>query len=63
MQHAHHKGLVHRDLKPSNILVAERDGQPQPKIIDFGVARALDERHAPGTTLTSTARSSARSST
>jgi eukaryotic-like serine/threonine-protein kinase len=52
VQHAHHKGLVHRDLKPSNILVAERDGQPQPKIIDFGVARALDERHAPGTTLT-----------
>jgi tetratricopeptide (TPR) repeat protein len=52
VQHAHHKGLVHRDLKPSNILVAERDGEPQPKIIDFGVARALDERHAPGTTLT-----------
>jgi tetratricopeptide (TPR) repeat protein len=52
VQHAHHKGLVHRDLKPSNILVTERDGLPQPKIIDFGVARALDERHAPGTTLT-----------
>ncbi len=52
VQHAHQKGLVHRDLKPSNILVAERDGQPQPKIIDFGVARAIDERHAPGTTLT-----------
>jgi non-specific serine/threonine protein kinase/serine/threonine-protein kinase len=52
VQHAHHKGLVHRDLKPSNILVTERDGQALPKIIDFGVARALDERHAPGTTLT-----------
>ena len=52
VQHAHHKGIIHRDLKPSNILVAERDGQPLPKIIDFGVARALDERHAPGTTLT-----------
>jgi non-specific serine/threonine protein kinase/serine/threonine-protein kinase len=52
VQHAHHKGLVHRDLKPSNILVTERDGHPLPKIIDFGVARALDERHAPGTTLT-----------
>jgi non-specific serine/threonine protein kinase/serine/threonine-protein kinase len=52
VQHAHHKGLVHRDLKPSNILVTERDGETVPKIIDFGVARALDERHAPGTTLT-----------
>jgi eukaryotic-like serine/threonine-protein kinase len=52
VQHAHQKGLVHRDLKPSNILVAECHGLPRPKIIDFGVARALDERHAPGTTLT-----------
>ena len=52
VQHAHHKGLVHRDLKPSNILVCERDGEALPKIIDFGVARALDERHAPGSTLT-----------
>ncbi|MET0557003.1 MAG: serine/threonine-protein kinase [Vicinamibacteria bacterium] len=52
VQHAHHKGLVHRDLKPSNILVTERDGRARPKIIDFGVARALDERRAPGGTLT-----------
>jgi non-specific serine/threonine protein kinase/serine/threonine-protein kinase len=41
VQHAHHKGIVHRDLKPSNILVAERDGKAVPKIIDFGVAKAM----------------------
>jgi len=38
VQHAHQKGVIHRDLKPSNILVAEIDGDLQPKIIDFGVA-------------------------
>ncbi|TDJ71137.1 MAG: serine/threonine protein kinase [Planctomycetota bacterium] len=43
VQHAHQKGIVHRDLKPTNVLVSERDGEPQPKIIDFGVARALSE--------------------
>jgi eukaryotic-like serine/threonine-protein kinase len=42
VQHAHQKSLVHRDLKPSNILVVEIDGRPVPKIIDFGVAKALD---------------------
>jgi tetratricopeptide (TPR) repeat protein len=41
VQHAHHKGIVHRDLKPSNILVTLYDGKPVPKIIDFGVAKAL----------------------
>lgn len=41
VQHAHQKGLIHRDIKPSNILVAEVDGQPVPKIIDFGVAKAM----------------------
>ncbi len=41
VQHAHQKGIVHRDLKPSNVLVAERDGRPVPKIIDFGIARAV----------------------
>jgi len=41
VQHAHQKGIIHRDLKPSNILVAEYDGKPIPKIIDFGVAKAL----------------------
>jgi serine/threonine protein kinase/tetratricopeptide (TPR) repeat protein len=40
VQHAHHRGIIHRDLKPSNILVAEIDGEPQPKIIDFGIAKA-----------------------
>ena len=41
VQHAHQKGVIHRDLKPSNILVAENEGQPIAKIIDFGVAKAL----------------------
>src|SRR5262249_32060784 len=40
IQHAHQKGIIHRDLKPSNVLVAPSDGQPVPKVIDFGVARA-----------------------
>jgi serine/threonine protein kinase/tetratricopeptide (TPR) repeat protein len=40
VQHAHQKGIVHRDLKPSNILVTLYDGQPVPKVIDFGVAKA-----------------------
>lgn len=40
VQHAHQKGIIHRDLKPNNILVAEYDGQPVPKVIDFGVAKA-----------------------
>ncbi|MCH9647842.1 MAG: serine/threonine-protein kinase [Deltaproteobacteria bacterium] len=43
VQHAHQKAILHRDLKPENILVAEADdGQPVPKIIDFGIAKALD---------------------
>jgi len=41
VQHAHQKGVIHRDLKPSNVLVAEHDGVPQPKIIDFGIAKAI----------------------
>ena len=41
VQHAHQKGIIHRDLKPSNILVALCDGQPVPKIIDFGIAKAI----------------------
>lgn len=44
VQHAHQKGVIHRDLKPSNILVSEANGKPQPKIIDFGIAKASDER-------------------
>lgn len=42
VQHAHQKGVIHRDLKPSNILVAEVDGRAIPKVIDFGVAKALE---------------------
>ncbi len=41
IQHAHQKGVIHRDLKPNNILVAEFDGKPVPKVIDFGVAKAM----------------------
>jgi serine/threonine protein kinase len=44
VQHAHQKGIIHRDLKPSNVLVAEYDGRPVPKIIDFGVAKAIGQR-------------------
>jgi serine/threonine protein kinase len=41
VQHAHQKGIIHRDIKPSNILVSLQDDQAVPKIIDFGVAKAL----------------------
>jgi serine/threonine protein kinase len=41
VQHAHSKGVIHRDLKPSNILVALEEGRPVPKIIDFGIAKAI----------------------
>ncbi len=42
VQHAHHKGVIHRDLKPSNILVTEGEGGSQVKVIDFGIARAVE---------------------
>jgi len=41
IQHAHQKGVIHRDLKPTNILVTVQDGTPVPKVIDFGVAKAM----------------------
>jgi serine/threonine protein kinase len=44
IQHAHHKGIIHRDIKPSNALVTLHDEKPIPKIIDFGVAKALNQR-------------------
>ncbi|MFO0972570.1 MAG: serine/threonine-protein kinase [Phycisphaerae bacterium] len=44
VQHAHQKGIIHRDLKPSNILVTMQDGRPMPKVIDFGVAKAVTQR-------------------
>ena len=44
IQHAHQKGIVHRDIKPSNILVTLQDGEPVPKVIDFGIAKATQGR-------------------
>ena len=44
IHHAHQKGIIHRDIKPSNVLIAEYDQQPVPKIIDFGVAKAIGQR-------------------
>ncbi len=44
VQHAHQKGVIHRDIKPSNVLIAMQDGTPTPKIIDFGVAKAINQR-------------------
>jgi tetratricopeptide (TPR) repeat protein len=46
VQHAHQKGIIHRDLKPSNVLVARYDGVPVPKIIDFGIAKAINQQPA-----------------
>jgi len=44
IQHAHQKGIIHRDIKPSNVLVTLYDGKPVPKVIDFGIAKATDQR-------------------
>ncbi len=44
IQHAHLKGIIHRDIKPSNALVTLQDGKPVPKVIDFGIAKALHQR-------------------
>jgi len=52
VQHAHGKGVIHRDLKPSNVLVEFEDGRATPKIIDFGVAKALNQRLTEGTVYT-----------
>jgi WD40 repeat protein len=43
-QHAHQKGIIHRDLKPSNVLVSVHEGVPVPKVIDFGVAKAINQK-------------------
>jgi serine/threonine protein kinase/tetratricopeptide (TPR) repeat protein len=52
VQHAHQKGVIHRDLKPSNVLVAIQDGRPMIKVIDFGVAKAVNQRLSAHTLLT-----------
>ncbi|HOK78606.1 MAG TPA: serine/threonine-protein kinase, partial [Verrucomicrobiota bacterium] len=52
IQHAHQKGVIHRDLKPSNVLVTVLDGKPLPKVIDFGVAKAIEEPLTEKTVLT-----------
>ena len=44
VQHAHQKGVIHRDIKPSNVMVTEKDGRPVPKVIDFGISKATDQR-------------------
>ena len=63
VQHAHQKGIIHRDIKPSNVLVSLHDGRPVPKVIDFGVAKAIDQRLTERTCPPSSGRSSARWST
>ncbi len=52
IQHAHQKGIIHRDIKPSNILVVMHDGVAVPKVIDFGIAKASDNRRSGKTQLT-----------
>ena len=44
VQHAHQKGVIHRDLKPSNVMITEHDGKPIVKVIDFGVAKAINQQ-------------------
>src|SRR5260221_1802869 len=53
IQHAHQKGVIHRDLKPTNVLVALYDGNPVPKVIDFGVAKAAGQSLTDRTLVTS----------
>ncbi len=52
VQHAHGKGIIHRDIKPSNVMVTEIDGEAVPKVIDFGIAKATDQRDLDGTAFT-----------
>ncbi len=44
IQHAHQKAIIHRDIKPSNVLVAQHDGAPVVKVIDFGIAKAMGQK-------------------
>ena len=52
IHHAHQKGVIHQDIKPSNVLVTEQDGAPVPKVIDFGIAKAIDQIKAGETLFT-----------
>jgi len=52
IQHAHQKGVIHRDIKPSNVLVALQDGRAVPKVIDFGIAKAIEPTLSERTGLT-----------
>ena len=52
VQHAHQKAIIHRDLKPTNILVVEVDGKPVPRVIDFGLAKAISEQSESGALVT-----------
>jgi WD40 repeat protein/serine/threonine protein kinase len=52
IHHAHQKGVIHRDIKPSNVLISVQDGKPVPKVIDFGIAKAINQRLAERTVFT-----------
>ena len=54
VQHAHQKGIIHRDIKPSNLLVMVQDGEPCVKVIDFGIAKALEGELSENTIFTQT---------
>ena len=44
VQHAHQKGIIHRDIKPTNVMVTQHEGHPIPKVIDFGIAKAINQK-------------------
>jgi serine/threonine protein kinase/Tol biopolymer transport system component len=44
VQHAHQKGIIHRDIKPTNVMVTQHEGAPVPKVIDFGIAKATNQK-------------------
>jgi serine/threonine protein kinase len=51
IQHAHQKGVLHLDIKPSNVLITQKDGAPAPKVIDFGIGKAIEGPLADGSAL------------